>query len=119
MGVNGMLMVEGKQMHKSKGNFITMKGATEKYGADATRCALLLGAEGMDDPDWRAENVSDLKTKFEALNGFATAIIASGQHKEGTVMERWLQSKLQRRIKEVSASLEDLENPHCSPGCPF
>ena len=109
MGVNGMLMVEGKQMHKSKGNFITMKGATEKYGADATRCALLLGAEGMDDPDWRAENVSDLKTKFEALNGFATAIIASGQHKEGTVMERWLQSKLQRRIKEVSASLEDLK----------
>lgn len=86
-----------------------MKGATEKYGADATRCALLLGAEGMDDPDWRAENVSDLKTKFEALNGFATAIIASGQHKEGTVMERWLQSKLQRRIKEVSASLEDLK----------
>ena len=109
MGVNGMLMVEGKQMHKSKGNFITMKGATEKYGADATRCALLLGAEGMDDPDWRAENVSDLKTKFEALNGFATTIIASGQHKEGTVMERWLQSKLQRRIKEVSASLEELK----------
>ena len=61
IGVNGMLMVEGKQMHKSKGNFITMKGAVEKYGADATRSALLLGAEGMDDPDWRAENVSDLQ----------------------------------------------------------
>ena len=58
IGVNGMLMVEGKGMHKSKGNFITMKGAVEKYGADATRCALLLGAEGMDDPDWRAENVA-------------------------------------------------------------
>ena len=66
MGVNGMLMIEGKQMHKSKGNFITMKGAVDKYGADATRCALMLGAEGMDDPDWRAENVSDLQSKFEA-----------------------------------------------------
>ena len=53
-----MLMVEGQGMHKSKGNFITMKGAVEKYGADATRCGLLLGAEGMDDPDWRAENVN-------------------------------------------------------------
>jgi leucyl-tRNA synthetase len=53
MGVNGMLMIEGKQMHKSKGNFITMKNAVDRYGADATRCALLLGAEGMDDPDWR------------------------------------------------------------------
>ena len=74
-----MLMVEGQGMHKSKGNFITMKGAVEKYGADATRCALLLGAEGMDDPDWRAENVSDLQGKFEALHSFATAIIASCQ----------------------------------------
>ena len=27
IGVNGMLMIEGKQMHKSKGNFVTMKNA--------------------------------------------------------------------------------------------
>ena len=72
IGVNGMLMVEGQGMHKSKGNFITMKGAVEKYGADATRCGLLLGAEGMDDPDWRAENISDLQSKFEGLMGFAS-----------------------------------------------
>ncbi len=109
IGVNGMLMVEGKQMHKSKGNFITMKGAVEKYGADATRCALLLGAEGMDDPDWRADNVNDLKSKFEALNGFASGIIASGKHEENAALERWLQSKIQRRIKEVTASLEELK----------
>jgi valyl-tRNA synthetase len=43
-----MLMVEGQGMHKSKGNFITMKGAVEKYGADATRCGLMLGAEGIE-----------------------------------------------------------------------
>jgi leucyl-tRNA synthetase len=109
MGVNGMLMVEGKQMHKSKGNFITMKGAVEKYGADATRGALLLAAEGMDDPDWRAENVSDLKSKFEALNTFASGIIASARQEEYTTLEQWLQSKLQHRIKEVTASLDELK----------
>ena len=109
IGVNGMLMVEGKQMHKSKGNFITMKGAVEKYGADATRCALLLGAEGMDDPDWRAENVGDLKSKFEALNSFATGIAASTKRQADTVLERWLKSRLQRRIREVTSSLEELK----------
>jgi leucyl-tRNA synthetase len=109
IGVNGMLMIEGKQMHKSKGNFVTMKGAVEKYGADATRCALTLGAEGMDDPDWRAENVNDLKSKFEALLGFASGIIASARRDEDTVLERWLQSKLQHRIKEVTASLDELK----------
>jgi leucyl-tRNA synthetase len=109
ISVNGMLMVEGKQMHKSKGNFITMKGAVEKYGADATRCALLLGAEGMDDPDWRAENVSDLKSKFEALSGFASGIVASAKNQEDTALERWLLSKLQHRIKEVTISLDELK----------
>jgi leucyl-tRNA synthetase len=109
IGVNGMLMVEGKQMHKSKGNFITMKGAVEKYGADATRCGLLLGAEAMDDPDWRAENISDLQTKFENLIGFASAIIGSAKNDEDTMLERWLQSKLQSRIKEVTESLDALK----------
>ena len=109
IGVNGMLMVEGQGMHKSKGNFITMKGAVEKYGADATRCALLLGAEGMDDPDWRAENVSDLQGKFESLLTFASGIIASAKNEEKTALERWLISKLQHRIKEVTISLDDLK----------
>lgn len=109
IGVNGMLMVEGQGMHKSKGNFITMKGAVEKYGADATRCALLLGAEGMDDPDWRAENVADLQGKFEGLMSFASGIIASAKKEEDTALERWLTSKLQRRIKEVTASLDELK----------
>jgi leucyl-tRNA synthetase len=109
IGVNGMLMVEGQGMHKSKGNFITMKGAVEKYGADATRCGLLLGAEGMDDPDWRAENVSDLKTKFETLMSFAGTIIVPAKKDEDTALERWLQSKLQHRIKEVTESLDELK----------
>jgi leucyl-tRNA synthetase len=109
IGVNGMLMIEGQGMHKSQGNFITVKGAVEKYGADATRCGLLLGAEGMDDPDWRAENISDLQTKFEALVGFASGIIVSAQNQENTALERWLTSKLQWRIKGVTSSLDELK----------
>jgi len=109
IGVNGMLMVEGQGMHKSKGNFITMKGAVEKYGADATRCGLLLGAEGMDDPDWRAENISDLQIKFENLIGFAGSIISCSKKEEDTMLERWLQSKLQSRIKEVTSSMDELK----------
>ncbi len=109
IGVNGMLMVEGQGMHKSKGNFITMKGAMDKYGADATRCGLLIGAEGMDDPDWRADNVCDLKGKFESLMGFASNIIASAKQDENTVLERWLQSKMQYRIQEVTQSLEEMK----------
>jgi leucyl-tRNA synthetase len=109
IGVNGMLMIESKQMHKSKGNFITMKAAVDKYGADATRCGLMLGAEGMDDPDWRADNVCDLQSKLESLLNFAGDIIANANNPENTALERWLLSKMQRRIVEVTDALEELK----------
>jgi leucyl-tRNA synthetase len=109
IGVNGMLMIEGRQMHKSKGNFITMKGAVERYGADATRCALLLGAEGMDDPDWRSDNAVDVQNKLEALHKFAEDMFASAKDRESGHLERWLLSKLQKRVSSVSEALEELK----------
>ena len=109
IGVNGMLMIEGKQMHKSKGNFVTMKNAVKRYGADATRCALLLGAEGMDDPDWRGENASDIHGKLESLRNFAFGIIGKAETGEAEHMENWLLSKMQQRIAEVTRNLEELK----------
>jgi leucyl-tRNA synthetase len=35
--VNGHLMLNGEKMSKSTGNFLTLRDAVEKYGADATR----------------------------------------------------------------------------------
>jgi leucyl-tRNA synthetase len=109
MGVNGMLMIEGKQMHKSKGNFVTMKNAVDRYGADATRVALLLGAEGMDDPDWRGENAADIQGKLEGLSKFACDVFASAMDDEVGHLERWLTSKLQRRVEAVTLSLDELK----------
>jgi leucyl-tRNA synthetase len=37
---NGHLMLNGKKMSKSTGNFLTMREATRKYGADAMRLSL-------------------------------------------------------------------------------
>jgi leucyl-tRNA synthetase len=109
IGVNGMLMIEGKQMHKSKGNFVAMKTPIEEYGADATRCALLLSAEGMDDPDWRSENVKDIRNRLESFYNFAKTIIANARDGENEHTERWLMSTLQHRITEVTENLEQMK----------
>jgi leucyl-tRNA synthetase len=109
MGVNGMLMIEGKQMHKSKGNFITMKNAVDRYGADATRCALLLGAEDMDDPDWRGENAVDVQNKLEGVARFAEDILLTAKDEEAGHLERWLLSRLQQRTASVTSALDELE----------
>jgi leucyl-tRNA synthetase len=109
IGVNGMLMIEGKQMHKSKGNFETMRNATERFGADSTRGALLLGAEGMDDPDWRSENAKDMHAKLESFYNFAKVIIESAKTAENEQLEKWLMSTLQHRIVEVTDSMEQMK----------
>ncbi|KAI0401808.1 leucyl-tRNA synthetase [Xylaria palmicola] len=47
--VNGHLMLNGEKMSKSTGNFLTLRDAVEKYGADATRISLADGGDGIED----------------------------------------------------------------------
>lgn len=108
IGVNGMLMIKGKPMHKSKGNFVTLKNAIDKYGADATRCALLLAAEEMDDPDWRDENLRDINSKIESFYNLANSIIKMKQKGKAGHIEEWLISMLQHRILKVTENIETL-----------
>jgi len=109
IGVNGVLSIEGNKMSKSKGNFVTLRGAIDQYGADATRCALLLGGEGMDDPDWRSENVRDIRGKLQGFYNLANSIIETAKKEKAGHLEEWLISMLQHRIKNVTENMEVLK----------
>jgi len=109
IGVNGMLSIEGKKMSKSKGNFVTLKDALNQFGADATRCALLLGGEGMNDPDWRRETVGDVKSKLRGFQSLTDSIIENAKETETGHLETWLISMLQHRIKIVTENMEALK----------
>ncbi|KAI0011390.1 leucyl-tRNA synthetase [Xylariaceae sp. FL0662B] len=47
--VNGHLTLNGEKMSKSTGNFLTLRDAVEKYGADATRISLADAGDGIED----------------------------------------------------------------------
>jgi len=106
IGVNGMLMIRGKPMHKSKGNFVTLRDAIRDYGADATRCALLLAAEDMDDPDWRSENVRDVSNKLKSFYDLANNIIETREKGKFGHLEEWLLSRLQHKIEKITENIE-------------
>ncbi|MFA5365086.1 MAG: leucine--tRNA ligase, partial [Candidatus Bathyarchaeia archaeon] len=109
VGVNGMLSIEGKKMSKSKGNFITLKTALNEYGADATRTTLLLGGEGMNDPDWRGETCADIQNKLKGFVTLAQTIIQQATTQECGHLEQWLLNMLQQRTKIVTENLEQLK----------
>lgn len=109
VGVNGMLAIEGQKMSKSKGNFLTLRNAVERFGADVTRLTLILGAEDMDDPDWREENARSIDAKLKALYKFINQILSLKGQREQKSVDRWLLSAIQNRIDTVTRAIEILK----------
>jgi leucyl-tRNA synthetase len=70
---------------------------------------LLLGAEGMDDPDWRSQNAADVQSKLESLYAFVSDIINEAKNDDDEHMEKWLVSRLQHRVEDVTQNLEELK----------
>jgi leucyl-tRNA synthetase len=109
VGVNGFMKVEGAPMHKSKGNFIPLRKAVDQYGADPTRCAVLLAAEGMDDPDWRTDNIKDITAKLAALKNFLDQVMVPREEAPKKSIDNWLLSVLQGRIRKITEAMEVLK----------
>ncbi|MEM1514742.1 MAG: class I tRNA ligase family protein, partial [Candidatus Bathyarchaeia archaeon] len=109
IGVNGMLMIEGQKMSKSKGNYLTLKEAINHYGADVTRMALILCAEDMGDPDWRDENARSVDARLKSLYSLISQIASLSGTEEIRSIDKWLLSVMQERIRMVTEALENLK----------
>jgi len=109
IGVNGVLTIESEKMSKSKGNFLTLRHAVDRFGADVTRLTLVLGAEDMEDPDWRDENARSIDAKLKAMHRFVNQMVDLKGETEARNVDRWLLSTIQRRIKTVTAAIEMLK----------
>ncbi|MBI3859542.1 MAG: leucine--tRNA ligase [Thaumarchaeota archaeon] len=108
-GINGMIQIEGKKMSKTTGNFVTWKGALEKYGADPFRLALALTADGMDDADWRDRNAEDAKVKVDSVIPFVKKSLRSSVKREKDVLDDWLLSTMNRRIAQVTQAMQEMK----------
>ena len=104
ISVNGMITIEGQVMSKSKGNFIPLKKAVARHGADATRLALTLSAEDLDDPDWREKNAEEAA---QFVQNFLAIVrrAAEAEDAEGPA-DRWLLAALKLSVKTVTEALE-------------
>jgi leucyl-tRNA synthetase len=108
-GINGMILVEGKKMSKTKGNFVTWKGVLEKHGADAFRLALALTADGMDDADWRDKAAEDSEGKVGAVLPFVKKSLRSATNRGPREIDSWLTSSVRRRIVTATEAMEAMK----------
>ncbi|MDW8084401.1 MAG: leucine--tRNA ligase [Candidatus Caldarchaeum sp.] len=108
ISVNGMITIEGEKMSKSRGNFITLKQAVSKHGSDATRLALLLSAEDLDDPDWREKTATEAEQFVQNFLGIVEKVVNEASETEGPADE-WLSAAADNSIETISQMLDRLK----------
>ncbi|NOZ81780.1 MAG: valine--tRNA ligase [Candidatus Micrarchaeota archaeon] len=110
--INGMVLgPDGREMHKSLGNVVEPDEVLEKHGADVVRAGLvLLGAYGKDSRfSWKdMEFASRFATKFWNISRFC-GMHMKDEKAELSVTDRWMLSKLQRLVSEVTGEIENYQ----------
>jgi leucyl-tRNA synthetase len=106
--VNGWLLVEGDKMSKSKGNFYTIRQMLEKYPADVTRACLMLGGEGLDDPNFDFNNAEIVKDKLSKWHYFALENYKKNAKNEKTLGDEVFLSYSNKYLKQGTEAMENM-----------
>jgi leucyl-tRNA synthetase len=108
LAINGMLMVEGQKMSKSKGNMIPIRQLLIQHGSDFVRINLICSGEGVEDPDWRTKNLEGYRNRIETLFECA-ATIKNAKRKKREHLDDWLLGETQKAIRDATAAYEHLQ----------
>ncbi len=105
--VNGSVLMDGKKMSKSMGNIIPLRQAIKDYGADPIRLAIIISAELLQDADFNLESVSGIKHKLESILE-ECGKLKSGMPNFLEAEDKWILSRLQKLIQNVTESIEKM-----------
>lgn len=97
--VNGHLMLNGEKMSKSTGNFLTIQGAVEKFGADATRVALADAGDGIEDANFEEAVANANILKLFELRKWCEEMVRDAIVVDDR--ERYVETIKKERIKNV------------------
>jgi valyl-tRNA synthetase len=105
---------EGKKMSKSKGNVIDPLIMIDQYGTDAFRFSLtMLAAQGRDIllSEERVEGARNFVNKIWNASKLAFSFMedlrpASGKEKSRYLPDRWIRSRAEKMIREVTDSID-------------
>jgi leucyl-tRNA synthetase len=122
--------MEGKKMSKSLGNIIPLRTAIQEYGADTIRLAILISSELLQDADFSFDTARSIRIKLLEFYTLSQQILNSNFYNKVSnpnlsldellyldisqngysleLEDRWLISKLQRLINNVTRSMETL-----------
>lgn len=101
---------KGQEMHKSKGNAIWFDEAVEKMGADPMRLLYCL-QDPAQELRFGFKTIKEPQANLNILYNLSKLIKLGEKTKEETIEDRWIVSKYNTLVKDVTNELEQL-HPH-------
>jgi len=109
---------EGRKMSKSLGNGIDPLEIIDQYGADALRFTLVTGNSPGNDMRFHMEKLESSRnfanklwnaTRFVLMNLDVNYIEKSSVEDELTVVDRWITSRLNKVVREITENMDKFE----------
>ena len=108
---NGHLLLNGEKMAKSSGNFLTLRDAIDKFGADATRFALADSGDSIEDANF-VEMIANTATLrlFTEKEWIEETYKGMGELRTGPLswFDRVFMSTMQRLVKDCDVAYEGM-----------
>ncbi|WOO76690.1 Putative leucine--tRNA ligase, cytoplasmic [Vanrija pseudolonga] len=109
---NGHLMLNGKKMSKSTGNFLTMKEATERFGSDAVRLTLADAGDDITDANFEETVANAAILRLHTASLWAKEMketasqLRTGEFNE---FDRQFQTEIDALVEKAYAAYEKME----------
>ncbi len=106
--INWWVTGKSGKLSKSKGGVEAVPDAAQKYSVDAMRLYYSHVASPFVDMVWDAETITPYKNQVKRLYSLVNSLIPlmNGNANEMKHLDKWMLSKLNRRIMETSNSME-------------
>ncbi|MBU0533090.1 leucine--tRNA ligase [Candidatus Micrarchaeota archaeon] len=107
---NGFVLMDGCKMSKSIGNILPLRKAIQEYGADVVRFAVVSGADLSSDSDFNNSVAEGVRSRLISISKLIRESKKAG--KPHGRIERWLLSRLNRKIDNAEKLYEKLTIRH-------
>ncbi|MEM4633803.1 MAG: leucine--tRNA ligase [Candidatus Anstonellaceae archaeon] len=106
---NGFVLMDGKKMSKSMGNILPIRAAINEFGADTIRFAVVSGADLSVDTDFNRQAVEGIISRMKFMKSVMEKYAKDKDSGNRGLAEKWLLSRLHRRIIEAPKMYEALQ----------
>ena len=105
--INGRIMVDGKKMSKSLGNFFTVREIYEENSADLLRFGLANSGEGLDDANFEIQSLININKRIISWYKFLLSNYNKGRESKENI-DDWFLSMVNKSIKNTMIAMETM-----------